>query len=162
MKKLMIFAVVMTMLTAMVSCSTPQSTISDLETLVDKVEKNRKEYTEEDWEKILKEYSAINEDLKDNEYTDEELKEIGRLKGRYVGLLTKSAMKVAGSQLKTLFKQFEGGMEGLGEELNASSKELEGAAEELEDELEGLEKVMEDFAEKLEEGLKGFFEAFEE
>lgn len=162
MKKLMIFAVVMTMLAAMVACSTPQSAINDLESLVEKVEKNRKEYTDEEWTTVLKEYSTINEELKANEYTDEELKEIGRLKGRYMGLLTKSAMKVAGSQLKTFFKQLEGGMEGLGEELGASSKELEGIAEGLEDEMEGLEEVMDDFADKLEEGLKGFIEAFDE
>ena len=48
MKKLMIFAVVMTMFAAMVACSTPQSAINDLESLVEKVEKNRKEYTDEE------------------------------------------------------------------------------------------------------------------
>lgn len=162
MKKLGIFMVVVMIAVFVMSCNTSQSAISDLESLVEKVEKNRKEYTEEDWTSVMKEYSTINESLKENEYTEEELKEIGRLKGRYVGLLTKSAMKVAGSQLKTLLKQFEGGMEGLGEELGTSSKELEGVAEGLEEEMESLEEVMEGFAKSLEEGLKGFIDAFEE
>lgn len=162
MKKLRIFMVVVMIAVFVMACNTSQSAISDLESLVEKVEKNRKEYTEEDWTSVMKEYSTINESLKENEYTEEELKEIGRLKGRYVGLLTKSAMKVAGSQLKTLLKQFEGGMEGLSEELGASSKELEGVAEGLEEEMESLEEVMEGFAKSLEEGLKGFIDAFEE
>lgn len=162
MKKLRIFMVVVMIAVFVMACNTSQSAISDLESLVEKVEKNRKEYTEEDWTSVMKEYSTINESLKENEYTEEELKEIGRLKGRYVGLLTKSAMKVAGSQLKTLLKQFEGGMEGLSEELGASSKELEGVAEGLVEEMESLEEVMEGFAKSLEEGLKGFIDAFEE
>ena len=156
----MIFIVAVAMMVA--SCSTPKSAINDLESLVENVEKNRKEFTEEDWTAVIKEYSAINETLKENEYSEEELKEIGRLKGRYVGLLTKSAVKVAGSQLKTLLKQFEGGMEGLEKELEISSKELEGVAEGMEGELEGLEEMLEDLGSSLEEGLKGFFEAFEE
>ncbi len=162
MKKIMLFVMVMTILATVVACSTSQTAISDLESLVEKVEENRKEYTEEDWATVMKEYADINESLDGNEYTEEELKEIGRLKGRYIGLLTKNAMNVAGSQLKILLKQFEGGMEGLSEELGASSKELEGVAEDLGNEMERLEKVMENVAGKLEEGLKGFMEAFEE
>ena len=63
-------------------------------------------------------YSAIEEELAKYEYTDEELKEIGRLKGKCMGYLTKQSLKNLEKQIKDLTKELEGGIEGFLEVLS--------------------------------------------
>lgn len=159
MKKAATLALIGMMAMMSLSCSTQKSAIEDLDSLVEKIEQNHKEYTKEDWKEIFEEYSTINNTLKEHEYTDEELKEIGRLKGRYMGLLTKKAVKTAGGQLKKFLKQFEGNVEGMEEEMESASEEVEDFAKELENEMEGLSKELEKLSKELEGGLKGFLDA---
>ena len=53
-----------------------------------------------------------------SEYTDEELKEIGRIKGQILAKMAKSAVKDLKKQMEDLSKQLEGGLEGFMEEIN--------------------------------------------
>lgn len=68
-------------------------------------------------------YSAIEKELAKHEYTDEELKEIGRLKGKCMGYLTKQSLKDLEKQIKDLTKELEGGIEGFLEVLSNDNKE---------------------------------------
>lgn len=99
------------------SCSNSQNPIDDLESLVDEIEESSSDFTEEDWENISLEYEEIEAKLQQNEYTDEELKEIGKLQGRYAAKVTKAAIKETKDALETFSKQFESQMEGFIEEL---------------------------------------------
>ena len=82
MKKYLFICLTFALVFSFTSCDSSQSAINDLEVLLQEIETNYQTYTEEDWENMSLSYSAIEEELAKHEYTDEELKEIGRLKGK--------------------------------------------------------------------------------
>ena len=87
------------------SCETSQTPVNELSSLLEKIDNNSENYSEE-------------EELSKYEYTDEELKEIGRIKGQILAKMTKSAVKDLKKQMEDLSKQLEGGLEGFFEEFN--------------------------------------------
>lgn len=98
----------------MMSCHSKQTPINRLEALIEDVQQNAYEYTEENWQSTADEIELIEceiEQYKD-EYTDEELKEIGRLKGIYLAQLTKYSIKSFKNGLEDAMKEAEGIMEG--------------------------------------------------
>lgn len=100
------------------SCETSKTPVEHLSSLVEQVEDKYDEFTEDDWDDIVSEYEKIEKDLSKYEYTDEELKEIGKLKGRIFAKMTKNAVKDFSKQIEKWGKQIEGGVEGFLEELN--------------------------------------------
>ena len=105
-------------LSLMLSCNNNVSDpIQDLESLIEKVEKESESYTSEDWEDIAEKYSLIEEDMLNYEYTEKELREIGRLQGKLFGKVAKSALKDFHDVMDDLKKQVEGGIEGFLEEM---------------------------------------------
>ena len=100
------------------SCETSKTPIEHLESLVEEVEDRHDEFTEEDWEKIASENEKIEEEMSKYEFSDDELKEIGKLKGRIYDKMTENALKDFSKQLEDWGKQIEGGLEGFFEELN--------------------------------------------
>lgn len=123
MKNLFLTVVTFVMLLGMISCDSSQSAIRDLEVLLNEIEANYQSYSEEDWENMSLSYSAIEEELAKHEYTDEELKEIGRMKGRCLGYLTKQSIKEIEKQLEDFGKELEGGIEGFLEILSNENNE---------------------------------------
>lgn len=123
MKNLFLTVVTFVMLLGMISCDSSQSAIRDLEVLLNEIEANYQSYSEEDWENMSLSYSAIEEELAKHEYTDEELKEIGRMKGRCLGYLTKQSIKEIEKQLEDFGKELEGGIEGFWEVLSNGNNE---------------------------------------
>jgi hypothetical protein len=110
MRNLFLTVVTFVMLLGMISCDSSQSAIRDLEVLLNEIEANYQSYSEEDWENMSLSYSAIEEELAKHEYTDEELKEIGRMKGRCLGYLTKQSIREFEKQLEDFGKELEGGI----------------------------------------------------
>ena len=53
-----------------------------------------------------------------NTMSDEELREIGRLKGKIIAKMAKSTVNDLKKQMEDLSKQLEGGLEGFMEEIN--------------------------------------------
>ena len=100
MKKYLFICLTFALVFSFTSCDSSQSAINDLEVLLQEIETNYQTYTEEDWENMSLSYSAIEEELAKHEYTDEELKEIGRLKGKCMGYLTKQSIKDLEKQIK--------------------------------------------------------------
>ena len=123
MRNLFLTVVTFVMLLGMISCDSSQSAIRDLEVLLNEIEANYQSYSEEDWENMSLSYSAIEEELAKHEYTDEELKEIGRMKGRCLGYLTKQSIKEIEKQLEDFGKELEGGIEGFLEILSNGNNE---------------------------------------
>lgn len=118
MKKYLFICLTFAMVFSFTACDSSQTAINDLEMLLHEIETNYQSYTEEDWENISLSYSAIEEELAKHEYTDEELKEIGRLKGKCIGYLTKQSLKDSEKQIEDLTKELEGGIEGFLEVLS--------------------------------------------
>lgn len=123
MRNLFLTVVTFVMLLGMISCDSSQSAIRDLEVLLNEIEANYQSYSEEDWENMSLSYSAIEEELAKHEYTDEELKEIGRMKGRCLGYLTKQSIKEIEKKLEDFGKELEGGIEGFLEILSNGNNE---------------------------------------
>jgi len=123
MKKYLFICLTFALVFSFTSCDSSQSAINDLEVLLQEIETNYQIYTEEDWENMSLSYSAIEEELAKHEYTDEELKEIGRLKGKCMGYLTKQSIKDLEKQIKDLTKELEGGIEGFLEVLSNDNNE---------------------------------------
>lgn len=123
MKKYLFICLIFALVFSFTSCDSSQSAINDLEVLLQEIETNYQTYTEEDWENMSLSYSAIEEELAKHEYTDEELKEIGRLKGKCMGYLTKQSIKDLEKQIKDLTKELEGGIEGFLEVLSNDNNE---------------------------------------
>ena len=122
MKKYLFICLTFALALSYTSCDSSQSAINDLEVLLQEIETNYQTYTEEDWENMSLSYSAIEEELAKHEYTDEELKEIGRLKGKCMGYLTKQSLKDLEKQIKDLTKELEGGIEGFLEALSDANE----------------------------------------
>lgn len=99
------------------SCETSKTPVEHLSSLVEKVEDRYDEFTEKDWENIASEYEKIEEELSKYDYTEEELKEIGKMKGKVLAKMAKSAAKDFSKQIEDWSKQIEGGLEGFFEEL---------------------------------------------
>ena len=118
MKKYLFICLTFAMVFSFTACDSSQTAINDLETLLHEIETNYQSYTEEDWENMSLSYSAIEEELAKHEYTDEELKEIGRLKGKCIGYLTKQSLKDFEKQIEDLTKELDGGIEGFLEVLS--------------------------------------------
>ena len=99
------------------ACETSQTPVDHLSALLQRIDNESDGYTEEDWNNITNEFNEIEEELSKYEYTDEELKDIGRIKGQILAKMTKSAVKDLKKQMEDLSKQLEGGLEGFMEEI---------------------------------------------
>lgn len=111
----------------LVACNPAQSKIDDLQVLVTEVEAEYSEYTAEDWNGVTEAYEAILLDMQQYEYTVEQRKQIGRLKGKFEGL----AMKFT---LKNLPDAIEGAAGELMESVGGFLDEMSSEAEESTDE----------------------------
>ena len=98
----------------MIACNSKQTPINSLEELSEELQANASHYTEEDWKTTADELELIESDIEQykEEYTDEELKEIGRLKGICLVQFTKYSIKSFQNGLEDAMKEMEGIMEG--------------------------------------------------
>lgn len=112
MKKILTICLIVAMAVSMQSCSTRRAAINDLESLVDKVEKNGEKYTLEDWENVIYRCAKIEKKLQKHEYSAEEHREIGTLKGRLAGVVTKDILTNSAKKVISIKEQLDGGTEG--------------------------------------------------
>lgn len=108
------------MLVAFCSCSSKQGPIDDLEELATELTENSENYNQEDWENAATQFSEIEKELQNYEYTDEELKQIGKLKAKCGRAMMKSAVK----STKSMIHDFKMQMEGAAEEMESMSEEF--------------------------------------
>ena len=112
MKKIITICLGLILMLGMNSCETPRSAVRELESFLYELENNYLSYTEEDWEIAADTYFAIEEKLDLYDYTDEELKEIGRLKGRCIGMMAKRVTIDYKKKFDDATKEIEGAIEG--------------------------------------------------
>ena len=82
MKILKIFVYLLVCVFIFASCENKQTPIKKLEKLDRTLVQQSESFTEQDWENALMEYEQIEEELSRYNYTDEELRQIGKMKGR--------------------------------------------------------------------------------
>jgi hypothetical protein len=77
-------------------------------------------FTEQDWENALMEYEQIEQELSMYNYTDEELRQIGKMKGRLLAKISKEYLNKTMDEVDSYLKMFEGALEGFMEELGTA------------------------------------------
>lgn len=96
------------------SCRSKTTPIEDLANLTEDVKVNGKSYSEKDWQVFTEDLELIDQELQQyrEEYTDEEKKEIGRLKGTCLGYLTMHSAKKVKTKMEDALKEADGIVEG--------------------------------------------------
>lgn len=90
------------------SCSSKQNPVDKLEDLVEDLQEESEEYSSKDWERLAQTYAEIEQDLQKYEYTDEKLKEIGKLKAKCFRSFAKSSAKALKSTMHNFKMQLDG------------------------------------------------------
>lgn len=96
------------------SCDFKQSKIDSVAAELDYAEANKKEMATEDWEslQITIEELEIDVDLNRDNFTDEQVKQIRKLQGRYAALAFKKGLNDFQDSMKDLGDQVEGFVKG--------------------------------------------------
>ena len=112
MKKFFGVLVAIILTSFMVVYATPENeSLSSLQELYEEMELNHENYTKEDWEKVKVEFDSITSQIKLDDYTADQIKEIGKLKGKCSAYLTKGLLKRAEKGLIELGGILEGYLE---------------------------------------------------
>ena len=172
-KALFILALVMIGLFNLTSCqSREERTISKLEQLSERIEKNGDKYDMEEWNGIMKELEAINDDIEDCDFTSKQMEEVGRLQAKFYKTIMKNGSKLFSGALSSFGSYAKGFKEGLldgdfdendlkeqfGDLENAFKEAMESfedglndlgeSLDDVSDELDELDEVVEDFPEE--------------
>ena len=97
------------------SCNNAGSKINSCENEITHAEENAKNYTAEDWKKLEDKMDALQNDVETNrdKFTDEQIKEIGKLQGRYFAVAVKKGINDFQESVEDLGNQMEGFIEGI-------------------------------------------------
>ncbi len=106
---------------ALTSCNPSQRAYNELESFTIYLEESNSTFSEEDWNNAIYQYNAVVTNVNAQFYNDEELVEIGKLKGRCVAILTKHSITNTGKELKNILLEAEGFVQSIVDEF---SKEL--------------------------------------
>jgi len=101
------------------SCESKETPIGNLEDLTEEIIENSKDYSDEDWEEAALQYQQIEADLDKHrsEYSDLELREIGKMKGKCLAIFAKRSAKDFKENIKDLMHEASGILEGFSEGL---------------------------------------------
>ena len=102
------------------SCENKQTPIKKLEKLARTLVQQSESFTEQDWENALMEYEQIEQELSMYNYTDDELRQIGKMKGRLLAKISKEYLNKTMDEVDSYLKMFEGALEGFMEELGSA------------------------------------------
>jgi bisphosphoglycerate-independent phosphoglycerate mutase (AlkP superfamily) len=102
------------------SCNTAQSKIDHLEDSIEFAEQNQDGMIDKDWSALELNMQNLEKDLEQNrdKYTDEQVKEIGKLQGRYFAVAVKKEIIDFQESVKDLGNQMEGFIEGIKSDTN--------------------------------------------
>ena len=103
-----------------ISCNSPKSNIDRVSTAIKDAELQKEELTQEDFDELGLKMEELKKDLEVNRknYSDEQIKEIGKLQGRYTALLVKKGLIDFKESVKDLGNQVEGFLEGITDTTN--------------------------------------------
>lgn len=124
MKRIIFNIAVITFIIYALSCSHlggKSSYISSFERFVEKVTDNQATYSDEDWERAdvrFEQFADTDYQKYSRKLTKEEKQKIGKLKGKYLAIRTKSATNILIDNINDALEQLDGVVEGFTEELD--------------------------------------------
>ena len=95
------------------ACNPSQTALADLEKFTERIETKSDNWSEADWDDAVLLYSEICQTIERYDYTDEELRNIGKLKGRCLAQFSKHSFDKAGQDMHDAFIELGGAIEGL-------------------------------------------------
>lgn len=112
-----IIAILFLMISFLVISCGSNGPVKRLERLVTELESSSDNYTVDDWSRAIEKYQQIETDLEKYTYSEEEYKEIARLKGKCYGYLAKGAIVIGkeelGNQIDYINSAIEGFFDGI-------------------------------------------------
>lgn len=121
MKKVFCFTIVAFAILMFSSCDKKQHAIDNLSDLVEKVDKNASDFTEEDWAEVDQQYDKIIAEIDKYDYSSEDSKRISKLKGKYSGLKTRNTFNKIVDGIDKTAKEVKGAIEGFTEGLSGGN-----------------------------------------
>lgn len=111
--------VIVTLTMSLISCADEKkTTINDLEALTESLTTESAEYTQEDWDIAENQFDVICEQLDQYDFTDAELKKIGKLKGKCTAIFAKKTASDVARSIHRLGKEAEGFIQGFADGLD--------------------------------------------
>ena len=115
------------------ACNSKNKPIDQLRSLNENLSENMANFSEDDWEDVAGEFEEILEDIAEHrsEYSEAELREIGRLEGQCVAKISKAYMEALSDEIEGANNVLGGFMEGFKEsDLDKEYENLEEALDE--------------------------------
>jgi len=112
MKKHLFLLFLLLSATVLVACDPNQTAKNDLAKLTERIETKSADWSAADWDDALLAYNEICQTIERYEYTDEELREIGRLKGKCSAMFLQHQVKQSIDDAKPILKELEGAVDG--------------------------------------------------
>ena len=145
MKSKLILSALFICLLVLSSCqSREEKVISKLDSLSERIEKDGSIFDADDWEEAIEDFADIHEEMQDCEFTNEQLRELGKKEGKVSAILAKEGSKALGREFKNFLGNFgafangfkEGTEENVNEDdFNEVGNEISNALQEFENQL---------------------------
>ena len=106
------------------ACQSKSSRIDDLKDFVEEIQKDGKDYSQEQWEKANEKFSQLLDKI--NPYEDlseDELKEVAKLQGQYAATVFKNSGKAIMEQMEKAGAALDGFLEGVDQGLDNNQEE---------------------------------------
>ena len=121
MKKVVCFTILAFAILMFPSCDKKQYAIDNLSDLVEKVEKNASDFTEEDWAEVNQQYDEIIAEIDKYDYSSDDSKRISKLKSKYSGIKTRHTFNKCVDGIDKTAKEVKGAIEGFAEGLTGGN-----------------------------------------
>ena len=106
------------------ACQSRSSRIDDLKDFVEEIQKDGKDYSQEQWEKANEKFSQLLDKI--NSYEDlseDELKEVAKLQGQYAATVFKNSGKAIMEQMEKAGAVLDGFFEGIDQGLDNNEED---------------------------------------
>jgi endonuclease I len=87
----------------MSSCQTQtqeQKVIRKMQALAERVENNKETYSDAEWDKVINEFNALQQQAKECEFSKEQLKDLAKVEAELTAAIAKQGAKRVGSDIK--------------------------------------------------------------
>lgn len=111
MKKILFIAFMALSAMIFTSCNKQQEALDELRGFTEYLKENSDDFSKQDWKEAKLQYEDIVTQLEEYDYSDEELKEIGRLKAACYKVMSKGAASQLEKTINSITNQVEGFIE---------------------------------------------------